>query len=114
MALSTLADAGFEASVTEAYSDDVEAGVIISQEPTSGTGYRGDTISLKVSLGPELISVPNVVGMQRDEATNALESAGFSVKYDEFLGGYFGTVRLQDPPGGEQVRKGSTITITIV
>lgn len=113
-ALGALADAGFEADVTEEYSDDVAAGLVIAQAPSSGTGYRGDIVSLTVSLGPELIAVPNVVGMQRSEATETLETAGFVVNYDEFLGGYFGTVRLQDPPAGEMVRKGSTITITIV
>jgi len=30
------------------------------------------------------------------------------------LGGFFGTVRLQDPAGGSKVPKGSTITLTIV
>ena len=30
------------------------------------------------------------------------------------LGGLFGTVRLQDPAGGSEAPKGSTVTLTIV
>ena len=31
-----------------------------------------------------------------------------------FLGGAFGTVRLQDPEGGSMAPKGSTVTLTVV
>jgi serine/threonine-protein kinase len=76
--------------------------------------YRGDTVTITVSLGPELIEVPNVVGKSMSEATRILEEAGFEVNVEMILGGYFATVRAQDPGAGEQVRRGTTITLTVV
>ena len=43
-----------------------------------------------------------------------LEAPGFKVTVRRALGGFFGTVRLQDPSGGSKAPKGSTITLTIV
>ena len=110
-----LKELGLASSVTEEYSDTVKAGVVISQDPAAGESrYRGDAIALTVSKGPELIEVPNVFGKQEGEAAKILESAGFVVAYERFLGGYFGTVRAQSPGAGEKVKPGSVITITIV
>ncbi|MGL4175099.1 MAG: PASTA domain-containing protein, partial [Dermatophilaceae bacterium] len=73
----------------------------------------GDTVTLVVSKGPVLVAVPNVIGQQVGDARRVLEQAGFQVKVEEAFGGYFGTVRLQDPAGG-QVPRGSVITLTVV
>ena len=70
--------------------------------------------TLTVSKGPVLVAVPATVGKQRDEAKAALEAAGFTVAINNVLGGYFGTVRAPSPAAGTLVRKGSTITLTIV
>ncbi|QOR46448.1 Stk1 family PASTA domain-containing Ser/Thr kinase [Trueperella pecoris] len=114
-ATARLTEAGLEAKVTEEFSDTVPAGVVISQESAPGTTlYRGDSLPIKVSKGPELIKVPNVFGLQEAAATKALKDAGFNVDYHRILGGYFGTVRSQNPGAGEMVKPGSTITLTIV
>lgn len=110
-----LTDAGFSVTKQEEFSDSVPEGAVISVDPAEGTQlYRGDAVTLTISKGPELLEVPNVVGKQRDEATRILEEAGFNVAVKELLGGYFGTVRLQDTAGGTKAKKGSTITLTIV
>ena len=99
----------------EEYSDTTPQGNIIAQAPVAGeTLYRGDTVTLTVSLGPELVEVPDVFGLQEGEATQILEDAGFVVSYDRFLGGYFGTVRAQTPAAGQMLQPGSTVTITVV
>ena len=67
-----------------------------------------------VSKGPEKVTVPDVVGRQRDEARAALEGAGFAVQEESILGGFFGTVRATDPAGGTMLKKGSVVTITVV
>jgi beta-lactam-binding protein with PASTA domain len=94
-------------------SDTVPKGSVISQSPRDGTLFKGDTVTLVVSKGPVLVDVPNVVGQQVDQARQALEAAGFKVTVRKALGGFFGTVRLQDPASGK-APKGSTITLTIV
>ncbi|GAA4405934.1 Stk1 family PASTA domain-containing Ser/Thr kinase [Fodinibacter luteus] len=97
----------------EENSDTVPKGRVISQSPRDGTLYRGDTVTLVVSKGPVMVDVPDVVGQQLDPARRTLEGAGFEVEVRRALGGFFGTVRLQDPAGGK-APKGSTITLTIV
>jgi len=95
-------------------SDTVAKGKVISQSPRDGTAFRGDTVKLVVSKGPVLVAVPDVVGQQLQQARGTLEAQGFKVTVRRALGGFFGTVRLQDPAGGSKVPKGSTITLTIV
>ena len=65
---------------TEVNDDTVPKGRVISQSPDSGTGQKGDVISLVVSKGPVMVEVPNVVGMGLEAATRRLEAAGFRVK----------------------------------
>ncbi|QPK82215.1 Stk1 family PASTA domain-containing Ser/Thr kinase [Schaalia sp. ZJ405] len=111
----TLEDLGLVASSSEAFSDTVPEGTIISQEPEAATTlHRGDTVSYVVSKGPELVTVPNVVGKQRDEAISILEAAGLKVEVHNVLGGVFGTSRYTDPDAGTSVRKGSTIALYVV
>ena len=110
-----LSDLGLKVDATkQENSDTVAKGKVISQSPRDGTLYRGDTVTLVVSKGPVLVEVPGVVGQQLAQARSALEAAGFKVTVRRALGGFFGTVRLQDPAGGSKAPKGSTITLTIV
>jgi serine/threonine-protein kinase len=110
-----LSDLGLKVDATkQENSDTVAKGKVISQSPRDGTLFRGDKVTLVVSKGPVLVAVPNVVGQQLGQARTTLEQAGFKVAVREALGGFFGTVRLQDPAGGGKAPKGSTITLTIV
>ena len=60
-----------------AFDDVVKEGVIISQEPASDSIInRGDTISVIVSRGPKMRSIPNLKGLTEDQAREALEDAG--------------------------------------
>ena len=106
---------GLVATPTEAFSDTVAEGQIISQQTNEGTIlHRGDTVAYTVSKGPEKVAVRDVVGRQRQEARTILENAGFTVQEEAILGGFFGTVRQTDPAGGTMLKKGSVVTITIV
>lgn len=108
-----LEDRGLIVDYTEAFSDTVPEGDVIAQSE-SGTVYRGDTVTLTISLGPELFEVPDVFGLQRDEAVSQLEDLGFEVDVETFLGGVFGWVREQSVPAGEMHPRGTVITITVV
>ncbi len=114
-ATTQLEELGLSIEATEEFSDSVAKGTIISQDVAHGeTRYRNDVIKVVVSKGPEMIAVPNVVGLQESQARSILESAGFAVTTEKILGGYFGTVRLQSPGAGEKAKIGSTIKLTIV
>ncbi|MFJ1970790.1 Stk1 family PASTA domain-containing Ser/Thr kinase [Streptomyces sp. NPDC087903] len=103
-----------EVSAEQIYSDD-DKGEVARQTPLEGSeAAEGDTVTLTLSKGPEMIEVPDVVGDSVDEATSALQDAGFEVDEDRGLLGLFGdTVKSQSVEGGETAPKGSTITIKI-
>ena len=107
---------GFVVNVTDAHSDTVAAGSVISQTPAEGTGKRGDTIELVNSLGPELVAVPKVAWQSEKKARAALEGAGFTVKVvygsEEWL--RLGVVSRTDPGAGKMAPKGSQITLYVV
>ncbi|MEJ5915870.1 Stk1 family PASTA domain-containing Ser/Thr kinase [Pseudokineococcus sp. 1T1Z-3] len=114
-AVSALQERGLRAVVTEEFDDDVAAGRVVRQDPDDDeTRFRGDDVTVVVSLGPDLVEVPDVIGDQVDDATEELEDAGFQVEVDEVLGGLFGTVRDQSVEAGTQARPGTTITLTVV
>jgi len=114
-AVTALEDAGFDVTSSQAYASDVAEGVVISQSPSSGTGYKGDEIALSVSKGAKPVGIPNVVGRQADDAKAVLEDAGFEVKVaDESPYIDVGLVVRQDPPRGTKVQPGETITIFVV
>ncbi|MGQ4433816.1 MULTISPECIES: Stk1 family PASTA domain-containing Ser/Thr kinase [unclassified Streptomyces] len=92
-----------------------DAGQVARQTPAGDSqAAEGDTVTLTLSKGPEMVEVPSVVGASVDAATKLLEQSGFEVKEDRGLLGLFGdTVKKQSVEAGEQAPKGSTITITI-
>ncbi|MFI6702067.1 Stk1 family PASTA domain-containing Ser/Thr kinase [Streptomyces sp. NPDC050509] len=89
-----------------------DAGTIARQSAAEGARLaQGDTVTLTVSKGPRMVSVPDVTGQKTVDARKALEDAGFEVKVERnfpFLGD---TVGEQSVAGGEQAPEGSTITI---
>src|SRR5690606_4730543 len=111
-----LSDAGFSVSIAPepVFSDAVEEGRVVSQTPAEGTGFRGDTVTLTISKGPELFEVPSVIGKQWAEAEQLLTDAGFVVKREDLAGGYFSTVRFQSVNAGEMVPKGTEIVLTVL
>ncbi len=116
-AAADLESAGLVAAVVEeTYHDTVAAGRVISQRPSPGDtqAYRGDTVELTVSLGPEPIELPNLVGQQLGPATDTLRAAGFEVEVERILGGIFGTVRSMSPAAGEMAVPGTTIVLQVV
>ena len=104
-----------EVDTTEENSDSVDKGDVISQDPSSGTLFKGDTVELVVSKGPVLVEVPRVEGMGTKAATERLEAAGFKVETEKtqyYVGLEY--VVNQGPDAGDKAPKGSTVTISIV
>jgi serine/threonine-protein kinase len=61
------------------YSDTVPEGSVISTNPAKGTELkRGDTVTVVVSKGRAPIQVPNLVGMNVNDARNQLQSLGLT------------------------------------
>ncbi|MCD7437595.1 Stk1 family PASTA domain-containing Ser/Thr kinase [Streptomyces lincolnensis] len=112
-----LLEAGLKVKVSpqQVTSSEFDKGQVALQTPADGRqAAEGDTVTLTVSKGPEMVEVPDVTGDKVDDAKAALEGAGFQVDEDRGLLGLFGdTVSKQSVAGGESAPKGSTITITI-
>lgn len=112
-AKSALKQKGLEATVAEEeHSSTVPAGTVISQQPASDPVKPGDTINLVVSLGPDLVEIPNVVGKKAPDAIKDLEAAGFTVQHN------IPQVLLKDakiskqsPKAGDKAERGSAIKI---
>ncbi|TGB16343.1 Stk1 family PASTA domain-containing Ser/Thr kinase [Streptomyces sp. MZ04] len=116
-ATADLEDAGLKVKIatTRVHSEE-DKGDVAQQSPKEGEKQlaEGDTVTLTLSKGPQMVEVPDVEGMSVDDATQELEDAGFQVEEDKGLLGLFGdTVNDQSVEGGEEAPKGSTITIEI-
>lgn len=113
-ARSALEAAGFTVTTSSAHSSSVPAGSVISQSPASGTAYRGDSVNVVTSLGPEMVKVPDVFQKPEAEAKATLEAAGFAVTVEHDRGKpVFGLVYEQSAAAGSEAEKGSAITITV-
>ncbi|TKT00361.1 Stk1 family PASTA domain-containing Ser/Thr kinase [Streptomyces lasalocidi] len=111
-----LEKAGLKVEVADQQvTSEFDKGQVAAQSPGADSrAADGDTVTLTLSKGPEMVEVPDVVGASVDDATSLLEQSGFKVKEDRGLLGLFGdTVKDQSVDGGDTAPKGSTITITI-
>lgn len=108
-------DRHLKTAVTEEFSDEVEKGKVISQDPKDGELFRDDTVNLVVSKGPELVEIPRLRAMGVEAARDRLEALGLKVSEkhaDMYLG--LGYVSSVSPGEGESVPKGSTVTLYLV
>jgi serine/threonine-protein kinase len=97
------------------FSDRVRDDFAIRTVPREGTEVtKGTRVRLLVSNGPEQVSVPSVVGLSRESAEDRLRDEGLSVSVDEQESDEpEGDVISQDPGGGSEVPRGTTVTITV-
>ena len=103
---------------TPEFNDEVENGYVLRTDPVAGTELTaGDTVTLTVSKGPEvvLVDMPDLMGCSESEALTRLEAAGLNwepVTYEEYDGAP-GPVTYQSVEAHTQVEKGTTIAFTI-
>ncbi|WP_030773553.1 MULTISPECIES: Stk1 family PASTA domain-containing Ser/Thr kinase [unclassified Streptomyces] len=102
--------------VTQAFSQDIAQGSVISTNPTGGEKRAPDTaVSLLVSKGRP-VAVPSVTGVPVDQAKAALEALGLKVvTAPEQVNAPFaaGTVANQSIGAGAQAAAGDTVTLTV-
>ena len=117
-ATTTLQNAGLTVKVsdTREFNDTVPDGKVSSVTVPSGIVRAGDSVTLILSKGPELVEIPAVLGMTIKKASAALEAAGFKVIIitdipREFWGDSFAKAKRTDPAAGTKVKRGSTVKI---
>ena len=96
------------------FSDDVPQGEVISYSYKKGdTIKNGDSIVVTISDGKEC-KVPDVIGMSKSKAIDALEEAGLNYNFvTQSSSKSKNTVIKQSISAGSKVSSGTTITITI-
>ncbi|HSX96426.1 MAG TPA: Stk1 family PASTA domain-containing Ser/Thr kinase, partial [Streptomyces sp.] len=101
-------------TTSKAACENEKSGNVCKQTPQADTKVKkGDTIALVISTGAPKVTVPDVQGIQFDEAETLLQDKGFEVdKKTEESDRTAGIVIKQDPDGGK-IEKGSTVTLTV-
>lgn len=101
---------------SQAYSEKVQAGRIIAQEPGPGVSVRRDTpVAVVVSKGREPIVVPTVTGLSADDAASKITDANLTVKRRADANSdtvAAGEVMAQQPDHGA-VFRGDQVEITV-
>lgn len=109
-AAATLSKAPFTVTRRDDFSDTVPTGTVIGTDPAIGTNQqKNSTITVVVSKGPQLVAVPNLVGMTVEAASAQLQSLGLTAQVQNYHAG--ARVRAQDPSNGQNVKKGTEVTL---
>lgn len=102
--------------IVQEYNSSYPAGTIFQQSPAAGrTVKEQQKITLKVSLGTEYVTLPDVSGNDKATAKQTLTDLGVSVvtkrETNDSVGE--GTVIRTDPAAGNQVEGGSTVILYV-
>jgi eukaryotic-like serine/threonine-protein kinase len=113
-AVAILKDARLEANVRKVPSREPE-GTIVAQDPAPDETVKiGTEVRINASSGPQLVSVPSVIGEQYEAAAAALQQAGFAVaRRNVDDDAPVDTVVGQNPEGNTSQPKGSRITLSV-
>jgi len=118
-ATAALEELQLEVEVAEAvFHDEIPAGSVVSVDPPEGTEgvERGSTVTITPSKGVDLVTVPNVIGLDLTRARDALGRAGLRV--GSLLGNSQGVVVEARVAGdvveaGDEVKRGSTVDLAL-
>jgi eukaryotic-like serine/threonine-protein kinase len=106
-----LADAHLEVRPERVFDDDVPEGRAVGTDPGSGSDVPwGSAVVLRVSKGPDLVEVPQVVGLSKKEAEQRLREAGLEAHYVFPVGS---RVVEQSPGPGEKAKRGSGVRLLL-
>jgi beta-lactam-binding protein with PASTA domain len=113
-AVERLETAKFEAKVERVFAG-APKGEVVDQQPQSGEqAATGSAVTLKVSKGKNTKPVPDVIGLQEDEAITKLRDSGFEPRvFDVPASDPAGTVVAQEPQPGEPAPPDSSVRINV-
>lgn len=113
-----LADQGLELQVRVGgarYDEEVPANAVLQQDPPAGSLVkRGSRVEAVLSLGPELVTVPDLRGQALRAAQVTMVATGLVVGSTASIysnAGVPGTVVEQDPPPGSRVGRSTPIRL---
>ena len=114
-AISELEDAGFRVKSKREASSDIDEGNVIRTAPSAGIRTkRGSIVTLFISTGPKLVTVPDVLGFSESSARSTLEDLNLLVNVEtEEDEAPEDTVISEDPGPGSRVEEGERVTIVV-
>jgi len=101
---------------TQAADDQIPKGQVVGTQPANGQQVRrGQVVTIIVSTGPPLVTVPDVTNQSQDSATAALQAAQFTVSVQQQFSdtAAAGTVVSEQPAANQQAVKFSAVTIVV-
>ena len=115
-ATTALQNAGLTVAVSDSreFSLTVPDGNVSSISVRTGIVRPGDTVTLVLSKGPEMLLIPNVVGMTIQRASDTLTAAGFAITViTDIAPSSWSTAQVTStfPNGGVKAPRGSTVKI---
>jgi beta-lactam-binding protein with PASTA domain len=113
-AVERLETAKFEAKVERVFAA-APKGEVVDQQPKSGEQVAtGSVVTVKVSKGTNTKPVPDVIGLQEDEAISTLRDSGFEPRvFDVPASDPVGTVVAQEPQPGAKAPPDSSVRINV-
>jgi serine/threonine-protein kinase len=109
-----LSEAGFKSTSTEEFSDSVDRGDVIRQSPQGGVSVEvGSTVTIVISKGPDVVTVPYVIGELEADAIQMIEDAGLVAVVNYQTDPRDGEVITQDPVPDTEVKRGETVNIWV-
>jgi eukaryotic-like serine/threonine-protein kinase len=114
-ATSELTALELKVKTVEEFNEEMQKGTVIETDPEAGTEVpKGGEVTLKVSKGQEKVEVPNVLNMTIEEATAALDAAGFKVTTQQKASSRKqGVVFETSPAAGKSATKGTSVRIYV-
>jgi beta-lactam-binding protein with PASTA domain/tRNA A-37 threonylcarbamoyl transferase component Bud32 len=110
-AVAELRQAGFKTSTVQVFDTFTPAGQVVSTSPPAGVSATwGSTVQVYVSKGPDLVEVPDVRNLPKDQAEAALGARGLRWRYSF---GFGGVVANQDPAPGSEIPRGSVVGLSV-
>jgi serine/threonine-protein kinase len=110
-ATAILGAAHLQARPERVFDDNVPEGRAVGTDPGSGSNVDwGSTVVLRISKGPDLVEVPQVVGLSKKEAAERLREAGLKA---HFLFPVGSRVVEQSPAAGEKAKRGSDVRLLL-
>lgn len=104
-------------NVKREYNSDVATGIVYSVDPGEGVSVaEGTSITLYVSKGQDLVTVPGIVGLSESAAEAQIEDSGLSVgrvTTSESDTVSAGLVISQSPTEGTQTERGTSINFVV-
>jgi serine/threonine-protein kinase len=111
-----LNNAKLKPAVTLVKKSDCTEGNVLTQDPQDGLKVnQGTEVKLEVCGGPNLVTVPPLVGLSKADADNALKNAGLIGDFVDVDGDVArkGQVLTSDPATGTQVKVGDHVKVNI-